>query len=429
MRGLPTLRLRGIAATVVAAILLIGVWANPAVGQDLTEAEIRGRLIAAAIGIMAQHERLLEIEEDLAELADEEVLRLQRLTAARHRMVSLIGGLQRLSRTPPEVVFARPGAPIDTARTAMMLSSALPRLQQRVDDLQEQLTTLAAIREELAVRRSDAEAARDRLDLEIAALDALAAERRRLRPPEPVTEVTEAADLSELLDRLDRQAAAAEAPEDVPDPAADQEGQAQIVAAALAALAAQVPEDAPVPADPIILPVPPVPPATPAQADDDVPSTVGREPPADAPESSLLALAPLPTVAGVILPASGDIILSYGAADAFGEPTQGLTLSVYPGAPAVSPLDGVVRYAGPMRGYGDILIVEHADGYHSLITGLGRIDVGVGQPLLAGEPIGVTPLPQSIDSETPSLYFELRRDGSPVDPLIGLADAQGLNRG
>ena len=410
-------------------MLLVGVSGGPAVGQDLTEAEIRGRLIAAAIGIMAQHERLLEIEEDLAELADEEVLRLQRLTAARHRMVSLIGGLQRLSRTPPEVVFARPGAPIDTARTAMMLSSALPRLQQRVDDLQEQLTTLAAIREELAVRRSDAEAARDRLDLEIAALDALAAERRRLRPPEPATEVTGAADLSELLERLDRQEETAVPAEAAPDPAADQESQAQIVAAALAALAAQVPEDPTASAGPITPPAAPVPPVPPARADDDLPSSVGREPPADAPESTLLALAPLPTVAGVILPASGEIILSYGAEDAFGEPSLGLTLSVYPGAPAVSPLDGIVRVAAPMRGYGNILIVEHADGYHSLITGLGRIDVGVGQPLLAGEPVGVTPLPQNGDSETPSLYFELRRDGSPVDPLIGLADAQGLNRG
>ncbi len=376
---------------------------------------------------MAQHEQLLEIEAELAELADEEVLRLQRLTAARNRMVSLIGGLQRLSRTPPEVVFARPGAPIDTARTAMMLSSALPRLQQRVDDLQEQLTTLVAIREETAVRRADAEAARDRLDLEIAALNALAAERRRLRPPEPAAEAdTGAADLSELLDRLDQgeEPAPAVPADETPDPAADREGQAQIVAAALAALAAQVPtEEAPLPPDPM------VPPAPVAPVDEAPPPSVGREPPADTPGDALLALAPLPTVAGVILPASGDIILSYGAVDAFGEPSQGLTLSVYPGAPAVSPLDGVVRYAGPMRGYGDILIVEHSDGYHSLITGLGRIDVGVGQPLLAGEPIGVTPLPQNGDSGTPSLYFELRRDGTPVDPLVGLAEAQGLNRG
>ena len=48
-------------------------------------------------------------------------------------------------------------------------------------------------------------------------------------------------------------------------------------------------------------------------------------------------------------------------------------------------------FAGPFRGYGQILIIEHGDGYHSLLAGLDRIDGAVGQWLVAGEPVGVMP--------------------------------------
>src|SRR3546814_6464457 len=57
----------------------------------------------------------------------------------------------------------------------------------------------------------------------------------------------------------------------------------------------------------------------------------------------------------------------------------------------VAPLDGTVRFAGEFRGYGRILILEHAGGYHSMISGLGRIDARVGQHVLAGEPLGGVP--------------------------------------
>ena len=53
------------------------------------------------------------------------------------------------------------------------------------------------------------------------------------------------------------------------------------------------------------------------------------------------------------------------------------------------PLTAAVVFAGPFRGYGRILIIEHSDGYHSLLAGLGRDRRPVvGQWVLAGEPVG-----------------------------------------
>jgi murein hydrolase activator len=86
----------------------------------------------------------------------------------------------------------------------------------------------------------------------------------------------------------------------------------------------------------------------------------------------------------------------------------------------VAPFDGRVDYVGPFRGYGLILIIRHGGGYHSLLAGMGRVDVTAGQWLLAGEPVGS--LPDADDkSAGATLYLEFRRDGRPVDPQSRLA--------
>ena len=97
-----------------------------------------------------------------------------------------------------------------------------------------------------------------------------------------------------------------------------------------------------------------------------------------------------------------------------------LGLRTIPAAVVTAPFDGRVVYAGPFRADGLILIIRHGDGYHSLLAGLGRAEVSLGQWVLAGEPVGVMP-----DAAEPGsdgvFYFELRRDGRPVDPQPWLA--------
>jgi len=140
---------------------------------------------------------------------------------------------------------------------------------------------------------------------------------------------------------------------------------------------------------------------------------------------------PVATVEGAILPASGVIVRGFGEAGGGlpGEASRGITVAAYPGAPVVAPLDGTVRFAGPFNAYGQILILEHSDGYHSVIAGVGRVDVDVGQEVLAGEPVAVTRLPERGRENAPTVYYELRRDGRPIDPIRGLAAAQRRGRG
>ena len=59
------------------------------------------------------------------------------------------------------------------------------------------------------------------------------------------------------------------------------------------------------------------------------------------------------------------------------------------GAQVNSPSDGWVVYAGPFRSYGQLLIINAGGGYHVLLAGMERIDVQLGQFVLAGEPVAM----------------------------------------
>ena len=91
--------------------------------------------------------------------------------------------------------------------------------------------------------------------------------------------------------------------------------------------------------------------------------------------------------------------------------SSGLTLAPRSGAQVVAPAAGRVAFAGPYRGYGRIVIVEHRGGWTSLITGLARSDVAVGDQLVAGAPLGIAA------QTRPEITLELRRDAEPVNPL------------
>jgi len=123
---------------------------------------------------------------------------------------------------------------------------------------------------------------------------------------------------------------------------------------------------------------------------------------------------PFPTEpAGLTPPARGRLVGRYGETRDTDLYSRGITIETRPQAQVVAPYDGQIAFRGPFRGYGEILIIEHGQGYHTLLAGLGRIDAVVGQWLLGGEPVGVMG-PSAGGS--PKLYVELRRGGQPINP-------------
>ena len=118
------------------------------------------------------------------------------------------------------------------------------------------------------------------------------------------------------------------------------------------------------------------------------------------------------------LPVRGRLVTRFGELNRFGTRNRGLIVATRASAQVIAPYDGRLMFAGPFRGYGQLLIISHGEGYHSLIAGMSRIDGVVGQWLLAGEPIGRM---GGNDGDAPVLYVELRRNGAPIDPLPWLA--------
>lgn len=128
------------------------------------------------------------------------------------------------------------------------------------------------------------------------------------------------------------------------------------------------------------------------------------------PKSKSVASLPLPS--NLPLPVSGAIRTGFGEKDEFGSRSQGITFTAPAGGTVVTPLSGTVKFAGTFQKYRQILIVEHAGGYHSLIAGLGRIDTVVGATLAAGEPVGIA----EKSDDGARIYYELRQNGAPVNP-------------
>lgn len=93
---------------------------------------------------------------------------------------------------------------------------------------------------------------------------------------------------------------------------------------------------------------------------------------------------------------------------------SGIEISIAEGQPVHAVHEGTVAYADQFTGYGDLVIVDHGEGVYSLYGYLSSIEVARGGRVEARTPIGTT---GRNPSGNPALYFELRVDGKPVDPL------------
>jgi septal ring factor EnvC (AmiA/AmiB activator) len=122
------------------------------------------------------------------------------------------------------------------------------------------------------------------------------------------------------------------------------------------------------------------------------------------------------------MPVSGPVIRRFGDPLAGGGRSNGLTLAAPKGARVASPGTGLVQYVGPVKGWGVIVILRLAGGYHLVLAGLDRTSVNVGQSVAPGQPVGWMADGRQSTSE---LYLEVREQGSPVDPARWLGRSTG----
>ena len=133
----------------------------------------------------------------------------------------------------------------------------------------------------------------------------------------------------------------------------------------------------------------------------------GRKPP-------VVAKAPAPQVGGLGWPVSGALIAGFGATMPDGRDSDGLLIAAAAGTPVKAVADGQVVYAEWMTGYGLLLIVDHGNGYMSLYAHNDALLKDVGDAVKRGD--SVATVGTSGGNGRAALYFELRRNGAPVNP-------------
>jgi septal ring factor EnvC (AmiA/AmiB activator) len=336
---------------------------------------LRTRAIAVATSLQESEDTLTGLERRLHELAADAEAKEKSFAQRRVELARLVAELGRISRQPPEAALVLPSSPLEAVRTAKLLAALTPALRDQASALAAEVDSLQKARIAADTQRQNVANAAEKLAAERETLDGLIAKRTKVLSEAEVAErgsaarlerlAREAQDVRELVERLSAERAANEA-----------RSRAESEAAA------------PTPREPQVAARMPPPPARPFG------------------EGS------------VVPPVHGRILLSFGQPSEGGQPHRGLTIETRPGARLVAPLDGKIVFAGPFRTYGLILIIEHSEGYHTLLAGLGRIDGTVGQTVSTGEPVGIA---GSAETGNPSIYVELRRNGQPIDPLPWLA--------
>lgn len=102
---------------------------------------------------------------------------------------------------------------------------------------------------------------------------------------------------------------------------------------------------------------------------------------------------------------------------------KGLDLRAAPGAPVNAVGAGTVAWAGWLKGYGNLVIVDHGGGYHSLYAHLASLEVEPGAVVEEGAHLGGVGDTGSLKGAY--LYFEIRKQGQAVDPLPWLKSEEG----
>lgn len=142
------------------------------------------------------------------------------------------------------------------------------------------------------------------------------------------------------------------------------------------------------------------------------PTTNIEEKPAETPAKAAETTSSLPTFRW---PVRGKVITSYGA-KTNGKSNDGINVAVPEGTPVKAAEDGVVAYSGnELKGYGNLVLVRHSNGYVTAYAHASELLVKRGDPIKRGQVIAKSG--QSGEVASPQLHFEIRKGSSPVDPL------------
>ncbi|WP_340163042.1 peptidoglycan DD-metalloendopeptidase family protein [Vreelandella populi] len=116
-------------------------------------------------------------------------------------------------------------------------------------------------------------------------------------------------------------------------------------------------------------------------------------------------------------PVQGSVTSTFGSGD--GVSRNGILIEAREGTPVTAVHGGRVVFADWMRGFGNLLIVDHGDQIMTLHAHLQHFSVAAGEAIASGDTLGA--VGNTGGRNRPALYFEVRRNGDPIDPQPWIA--------
>ncbi|HPI62572.1 MAG TPA: peptidoglycan DD-metalloendopeptidase family protein [Alphaproteobacteria bacterium] len=357
--------------------------ANSQTNPNLALAEmekIRQELIVVSKQAQQQQQTLADLEQKREELEETEKAKIQTLANQQQEIGGLILILVRISSSPPEALAFSQNSIIDIVRTAILVETTIQQLHQRSVALQKELGSLQQIRLQITNQHLQINQSAQNFALVEQKLSALLAQRQQWNN-------LPSSDRQNFIDRVNKLT------QDAKD---------------LRELLAKFSELPLAPDLTVAIDIETLQPSPNPQPNSSVSViTLRLEKPKN--------FQNFPTRSSTLTPpVQGKIVGFFNKTYDTTEILRGLFIETNNSAPVLAPFDGQIKFRGQFRSYGEILIIEHGRGYHTVIGGLGKIDAEIGQWFLAGEPIGVM---ANTPGKKPRLYFELRQQGQPIDPL------------
>lgn len=351
-------------------------------------AALKAKLVASAKAVHDHEHKITSFEIQIVDLEQLEREKAKHLAGQRRQFSMVLMALERLARFPPEAMIAQPGRPTDTVRSALLLRSIVPEIERRASELGREVASLSRAREQIEVRREALWRETVGLEEESQKLGALLAQKKLLKQQTNLESklaeqrasklAEEASNIRDLIARIKR------------DRAAQAENE-------------------------MATSTPPSKPDAPGSSDGGETQMASL----DLSRSGVLRGDFIGDMKGQLpFPVIGDVISQYGETNENGMTQRGMEIKTRPAAQVVTFFEGTIVFVGDFRGYGQLLIIEHSGGYHSLLAGMTRIDSVIGQQVLTGEPVGVM---NSSTEENTILYVELRREGQSINPSSWLA--------
>ncbi len=343
---------------------------------------LSANIVKYAKVIQNNEDKISSMEQELEQLQQDLKAAEASFTLEDEHLIKTLSALQNLALKPTESLFVQPLTPVEIIRSAMLLRETVPHLEESANRIKAQLDKIEKQKKQVETQVEKIKRQKKQMEEEHAELKSMMKRKSALRnsienkseeAKKKVSKLAaQAQDIRDLLDKLEKQRLEKQRQE--------QEAERK----RLAEEKRKKKEEEKQRADLIKF----------------KPQSIK-----EIGENFIKAKGKLP------LPARGQIVTRYGEETAKGVTSKGIIVETRPQAQVVAPFDGNVIFAGPFRGYGNVIIIEHGKGYLSLMAGLDTVDCELGQMLLAGEPIGLMPEDDS------KLYVEIRKDNHPINPL------------